>query len=224
MRRGERGGARRPGARGPVATIFLSDQTAEAGSIGQALRAEGHAAVDVPQAMLVARVAVQQPHVILVDADSEGALEVVARIRELPKADEIQVLFLARAGGAIATPEEAVAKEGNGLFVRPDRRGRRREQSRRADRRPSGPSRRCRAARGGPGFQDELGAGGAGRDARCRRQACAGAASKMPAIPLGSGPRRRAGFPQNDRSRAAGERRVARASQRGGAASPVASQ
>jgi hypothetical protein len=97
----------------------LSDQTAEAGPIGQALRAEGHAAVDVPQAMLVARVAVQQPHVILLDADSEGALEVVARIRDLPKADEIHVLFLARAGGTIATPEEAVAKEGSGLFVRP---------------------------------------------------------------------------------------------------------
>jgi DNA-binding response OmpR family regulator len=102
-----------------VAIVFLSDHSAEAGPIGQALRADGHTTVEVPQSMLVARVAVQHPHVILLDADSEGALDVVARVRELPAADDIHVLFLARAGGTIATPEEALAKAGSGLFVRP---------------------------------------------------------------------------------------------------------
>src|SRR6516225_8628646 len=75
--------------------------------------------VDVPQSMLVARVAVQHPGVVLVDADSEGALEVVSRMRELPDADDIHVLFIARPGGAVPTPEEALAHEGSGLFVRP---------------------------------------------------------------------------------------------------------
>ena len=106
-------------ARGPAATVFVADPTVEAEGIARALRTAGYAVVDVPQSMLVARVAVQHPRVVLVDADSEGALEVVARMRELPEADDIHVLFVARPGGAIPTPEEAFAHEGSGLFVRP---------------------------------------------------------------------------------------------------------
>ncbi|HEX3343403.1 MAG TPA: hypothetical protein VHS09_02470, partial [Polyangiaceae bacterium] len=107
------------GSRGPVATVFVSDPTAEAERVSQALRAAGYIVVDVPLSMLVARVAVQRPRVILVDADSEGALDVVSRMRELPDAEGIDVLFLARPGGAVASPEEAMAHEGSGLFVRP---------------------------------------------------------------------------------------------------------
>ncbi len=106
-------------SRGPAATVFVSDPTAEAERVAQALRAAGYAVVDVPQSMLVARVAVQHPRVVLVDADSDGALEVVARMRELPDADDIHVLFVARVGGAVATAEEALAHEGSGLFLRP---------------------------------------------------------------------------------------------------------
>jgi hypothetical protein len=97
----------------------VSDPTAEAERVAQALRGVGYGVVDVPLSMLVARVAVQHPRVILVDADSDGALDVVGRMRELPEADDIHVLYLARPGGAIATPEEAVAHEASGLFVRP---------------------------------------------------------------------------------------------------------
>jgi hypothetical protein len=107
------------GARGPVPMVFVSDPTAEAERVAQVLRGVGYGVVDVPLSMLVARVAVQHPRVILVDADSDGALEVVSRMRELPEADDIHVLYLARPGGAIATPEEAVAHEASGLFVRP---------------------------------------------------------------------------------------------------------
>ncbi|HEY3821890.1 MAG TPA: hypothetical protein VGL81_32210 [Polyangiaceae bacterium] len=107
------------GLRGPVATVFVSDPTAEAERVSQALRAAGYVVVDVPLSMLVARVAVQRPRVILIDADSEGALDVVSRMRELPDAEGIDVLFLARPGGAVASPEEAMAHEGSGLFVRP---------------------------------------------------------------------------------------------------------
>jgi len=107
------------GARGPAATVFVSDPTAEAERVAQALRADGYTVVDVPLSMLVARVAVQHPRVILVDADADGALDVVGRMRELPEAEDIHVLFLARPGGAVASPEEALAREGSGLFVRP---------------------------------------------------------------------------------------------------------
>jgi hypothetical protein len=115
------GGARvdEGGVRGPLATVFVSDPTAEAERVAQALRSAGYLVVDVPLSMLVARVAVQHPRVILVDADSEGALDVVGRMRELPDADAIDVLFVARPGGAVASPEEALAHEGSGLFVRP---------------------------------------------------------------------------------------------------------
>jgi hypothetical protein len=107
------------GLHGPVATVFVSDPTAEAERVSQALRGAGYVVVDVPLSMLIARVAVQRPRVILVDADSEGALDVVSRMRELPDAEGIDVLFLARPGGAVASPEEAMAHEGSGLFVRP---------------------------------------------------------------------------------------------------------
>jgi hypothetical protein len=99
--------------------VFVSDPTAEAERVAQALRGAGYVVVDVPLSMLIARVAVQHPRIILVDADSEGALDVVARMRELPDAEDIDVLFLARPGGAVASPEEALAHEGSGLFVRP---------------------------------------------------------------------------------------------------------
>jgi hypothetical protein len=107
------------GPRPAAATVFISDPTAEAERIAQALRGAGYSVVDVPLAMLVSRVAVQNPRVILVDADTEGALEVVARMRELPGAESIDVLFVARPGGAVTSPEEALTHEGSGLFVRP---------------------------------------------------------------------------------------------------------
>ena len=100
-------------------TVFVSDPSVEAERVAQALRGASYQVVDVPLSMLVARVAVQRPRVILIDADSDGALDAVARMRELPDADGIDVLFLARAGGAVSTPEQALAHEGSGFFPRP---------------------------------------------------------------------------------------------------------
>ena len=100
-------------------TVFVSDPTAEAERVAQAMRAAGYTVVDVPLSMLIARVAVQHPRVILVDADGEGALDVIARMRELPDAEEIHVLLLALPGGAVGSQEEALAHEASGLFVRP---------------------------------------------------------------------------------------------------------
>jgi hypothetical protein len=106
-------------ARRTPITVFVSDPTAEAERAAKAMLVAGYVVVDVPLSMLVARVAVQHPRVILVDADGEGALEVIARIRELPGAEDIHVLLLAVPGGAIGSQEEALAYEASGLFVRP---------------------------------------------------------------------------------------------------------
>ncbi|MGH7438200.1 MAG: hypothetical protein ACRENE_21150, partial [Polyangiaceae bacterium] len=96
----------------------MSDPTAEAESVAQALRTRGCNVVDVPQSMLVARVAVQRPGVILLDADGEGALEVADRLRQVPGAGEIHVLYLGRPG---STVPGADGGEGSNqrLFVRP---------------------------------------------------------------------------------------------------------
>ncbi|MGH7269279.1 MAG: hypothetical protein ACREJ3_02515 [Polyangiaceae bacterium] len=102
-----------------MATVFVSDPTAEAERVAHALRAGGYAVIDVPLSMLVARVAVQRPRVVLVDADSDGAIEVVGTMRDLPGAEGIHVLFAALPGAAMMSPEEALARGSGGLFVRP---------------------------------------------------------------------------------------------------------
>ena len=100
-------------------TLFVSDPSAEAERITGTLRARGYTVVDVPLSMLVARVAVQRPRVILLDADGDGALACVARMRELPDSDGIDVIFMGRAGAALADAEDALAHEGSGFFARP---------------------------------------------------------------------------------------------------------
>ena len=100
-------------------TIFVCDPSVEAERVSQALREASHHVVDVPLSMLVARVAVQRPRVILVDADAEGAIETIGRMRELPDTDAIDVLFFGRTGAALSTSEDALAHEGSGFFPRP---------------------------------------------------------------------------------------------------------
>lgn len=101
------------------ATVFVSDPSAEAERVAQALRGASYTVVDVPLSMLIARVAVQRPRVVVVDCDSDGALEIVAKMRELPESDSIDVLFMGRLGGAFQVPEEALVHEGSGFFERP---------------------------------------------------------------------------------------------------------
>jgi hypothetical protein len=106
-------------AREAPLTVFVSDPSAEAERMTQALRAAGYAVVDVPLSMLIARVAVQVPRVILVDADAEGALDAVSRLRDLPDAEAIDVVFVGKEGAALQSPEDALAHEGSGFFSRP---------------------------------------------------------------------------------------------------------
>ena len=100
-------------------TVFISDPSVEAERITLALRTAEFHVVDVPLAMLVARVAVQRPRVVILDADAEGALDAVARMRELPDAEGIDVLFCGRPGATLAGAEDALAHEGSGFFPRP---------------------------------------------------------------------------------------------------------
>ena len=177
-------GARLDGsARGLMSTIFVADVSSEGEGLALALRAAGHTVVDVPPSMLIARVAVQHPRVVLVDADAEGALEVVERMRELPEAEDIHVLFIGRPGGAIASPEEALAHEGSGLFLRPV------EKSRRSCRRCMRSRRGAAASRseGHSGLRVHCRSYRAARP-RCLRRACGPRSRRAP--PIRNPPRR----------------------------------
>jgi CheY-like chemotaxis protein len=104
---------------GDVPIVFVSDPTAEAERVSRALRAGGYTVVDVPLSMLVARVAVQRPRLVVVDADSHGALEAVSRMRELPQTEDVPVVFVAASRDAMSGLQEGVAQAGGALFVRP---------------------------------------------------------------------------------------------------------
>ena len=67
----------------PKETIFVSDPSAEAEQIATSLRARGYVVVDVPFAMLLARVAVQRPRIVIVDADADGKPWDPARVRRM---------------------------------------------------------------------------------------------------------------------------------------------
>jgi CheY-like chemotaxis protein len=101
------------------ATLFVCDPSAEAEHAARMLRSKGYTVVDVPLSMLAARAAVQRPSVVLVDADSQGALDAVARVRELPDGESIHVLFAVSPGAMTGGGQDALTQEGAGLFLRP---------------------------------------------------------------------------------------------------------
>jgi hypothetical protein len=101
------------------ATIFVSDPSAEADRLSTALRGRGYTVIDVPLSLLVARVAVQTPSLILLDIDAEGALDVASRLREIPGAQGIDILFLGEEGRTLAGPSDALRQEGSGFLERP---------------------------------------------------------------------------------------------------------
>ena len=113
-------------------TVFVSDPTAEAERISEALRGAGFQVIDVPLSMLVARVAVQRPQVVIVDADTEGAIDAIGRMREVADCESVDVLFTGRAGslpsldggkdaagGELSGIADSLAFEGSGFFSRP---------------------------------------------------------------------------------------------------------
>jgi hypothetical protein len=103
----------------PGPTIFVSDPTVEAARIEWALRARGYVVIDVPLAMLVGRAAVQRPHLVLLDVDAPGALDVAARMRSLPGAGGVHLIYAGHAGQTFGNARDALAHEGSGFFARP---------------------------------------------------------------------------------------------------------
>ena len=99
--------------------VFVSDPSVEAERIAQLLRSRGYLVADVPLTMLVARVAVQRPRVLLIDADTEGALETLEKMREISESDGIDIIFFGREGGAVGSMEAALSRDGSGFFKRP---------------------------------------------------------------------------------------------------------
>src|SRR5690349_6975244 len=94
----------------------MSDASAEAERLTVALRADGYAVVDVPLALLAGRVAVQRPSLVLCDADAEGALDTLTRIRGLRPDRVVPVILLGLRDGTIANIDPSLVEA---VFARP---------------------------------------------------------------------------------------------------------
>lgn len=86
--------------------VFVSDASAEAGRISMTLGELGYSVADVPLALLAGRVAVQRPALVVCDADAEGAVETLVRVRELTADSRVAIVALGeRERIALALPE-----------------------------------------------------------------------------------------------------------------------
>lgn len=96
--------------------VFISDASAEAERLTLALRARGYAVADVPLALLAGRVAVQQPALVLCDADADGAIDVLRKIRDAAPDRRIHVVLLGQREGTMARLEADLV---SAAFARP---------------------------------------------------------------------------------------------------------
>jgi hypothetical protein len=109
------GADERSGAAPTRAAVFVSDPSAEAERVAQHLRAAGYSVVDVPLSMLAARVAVQRPRAVVVDADAAGVVQALAAVRRAGGDPGIDVLLL----GDASSEARALADETCHFFLRP---------------------------------------------------------------------------------------------------------
>jgi hypothetical protein len=100
-------------------TLFVTDPTAEVARVSSALLARGYAVVDVPLSMLISRVSAQLPALIFVDADAEGAIEIVQQLREAPGGSEVEILFFGEQGKTLVDTTDAVLAGASGFLARP---------------------------------------------------------------------------------------------------------
>lgn len=96
--------------------VFISDASAEAERLTLALRTQGYVVVDVPLALLGSRVAFQRPALVLCDADAEGALDTLERLRALAPDAPVPVILLGQRGGTMDRIDGALA---SAAFARP---------------------------------------------------------------------------------------------------------
>ncbi len=99
--------------------VFLTDASAEVESLARKARQNGYVVVDVPLAQLRERAAVQRPALVLLDADADGALDVLPKLRDLPGGERIVVFAFGREAGAL---RDEVHAQGLGIakfFARP---------------------------------------------------------------------------------------------------------
>ncbi|HEX4340346.1 MAG TPA: DnaJ domain-containing protein [Polyangiaceae bacterium] len=73
---------------------FVSDASAEAGRISNTLGELGYIVADVPLALLAGRVAVQRPTLVVCDADADGAVEALLKVRELTADSRVAIVAL----------------------------------------------------------------------------------------------------------------------------------
>jgi len=86
--------------------VFVSDASAEAARISLTFDELGYSVADVPLALLASRVAVQRPVLVVCDADAEGAVEILVRVRELTTESRVAIVALGeRERIALALPE-----------------------------------------------------------------------------------------------------------------------
>ncbi|MBX3264960.1 MAG: hypothetical protein KF782_35135 [Labilithrix sp.] len=97
----------------------MTDAAPEAERISDTLRTAGYVVVDVPLAMLLARVQVESPNVVLVDADAPDASDTIAQLRRLPGAGAIDFVYFAAGAGASKDGEEPRDGEASAYFTRP---------------------------------------------------------------------------------------------------------
>jgi hypothetical protein len=96
--------------------IFVSDASAEAGRLTVALRSRGYPTVDVPLGLLAARITVQEPALILCDADAGGVLEVIEGVLA---GRQTRVVFLADPEGVVVAQLDRLRSVSQAVFTRP---------------------------------------------------------------------------------------------------------
>jgi hypothetical protein len=100
-------------------TIYVCDPSAEATRIESALSQAGYEVVDVPRHRLVDRVRLERPAAVVLDVAEEATLSVVSQIRATNGGEGVHVLFVASRGGPLRDAEDALMRDGSGLFLRP---------------------------------------------------------------------------------------------------------
>ena len=112
--------------------VFMVDPSAEAEHVAQLLRGMGCVVVDVPMSMLVARIAVQKPRVVIMDADVKEAADTVKTVRAMPGGTTIALVLLGQEKPPVEEGHASVGATSDAFFRRPIRSSSRRPDGRRA--------------------------------------------------------------------------------------------